>query len=663
MAAVNYITDLDTALANAIAQQNNAEYSSIGKSLSASPTFTDKFKAVQALALKYPTVTPIVDAATQWLKDNSGDLYDSCTATYLTDGAYRNALLEADNKGTPLNKLFTKINQLRTDNVSNALKETAPDLSKTEFDTAVTNLTNGSKTTAYDPAKYIAVASKGTPAVAYKKGMTADQLKASYGSLIDPTTKKPVFTTQQLDDVASGKASASAFNKKVNSLATDAVNKSQDWSLYGGKTGSAYVSAIKNMVSDPSKLATVYKAPDVTDTSVTGGSGIDALTTPITSTGTKVGQVPSLKTWKAPQQGIATANSPYSGLLDATLAKVTGAPFGTPTNNAVYKNLTDPLTQGMGLDSLVKPKLTYDTANTAGITGLGDVKGTLQSLNTQVTSSPSYNQNSIANAALANQQKLNADSLAKQQAAEVEKLRLAQIEKDRLAKEAYDKLHPKNLADAPYASYADMQAAIAKSNRDSLAAIPSPTFQSWSQSVGNTLTDTQKGDMYRLNKPYFDTPVNPNAQAVTLGELSSQQLQAQQQTAAQAMQQQAQPVTSTGAVTLSNPNGSNPYQGVSVNPYTPVQQQPVTSTGAVTLSNPYQGIASNVNNITSPGFMNTSATGPNGQSGIVSVLPQPTNTITLGELSPQQLQAQQQTAAQAMQQQQPATSTGSIRLG
>ena len=398
MAAVNYITDLDTALANAIAQQSNAEYSSIGKSLSASPTFTDKFKAVQALALKYPTVTPIVDAATQWLKDNSGDLYDSSTATYLTDGTYRNALLEANTKGKPLNTLFTKINQLRTDNVSNALKETAPDLSKTEFDTAVTNLTNGSKTTAYDPAKYTAVASKGTPAVAYKKGMTADQLKANYGSLIDPTTKKPVFTSQQLDDVANGVASASAFNKKVNSLATDAVNKSQDWSLYGGKTGSAYVSAIKNMVSDPSKLATVYKAPDVTNTPVKEGSGIDALTTPITTTGTKVGQVPSLKTWKAPQQGIATANSPYSGLLDATLAKVTGAPFGTPTNNAVYKNLTDPLTQGMGIDSLPKPKLTYDTSNPAGITGLGNITGTLQPLNTQVTSSPSYNQNQIANA-------------------------------------------------------------------------------------------------------------------------------------------------------------------------------------------------------------------------------------------------------------------------
>jgi hypothetical protein len=652
--ATTYITPLDNDLVNSVAASNNDDGVNLSKQLSAAPTFTDKFKVAQALALKYATNTPIVDAATQWLKDNSGDLYDSSTATYLADGTYRNALLESDIKGKPLQTLFTKINQLRTDNVSNALKDTAPNLAKTEFDTEVTNLTNGSKTTAYDPAKYIAVASKGTPAIAYKKGMTADQLKTNYGSLIDPTTKKPVFTNQQLEDVASGKASASAFNKKINSLATDAVNKSQDWSLYGGKTGSAYVSAIKNMVSDPSKLATVYKAPDVTNTPVKEGSGIDALTTPITTTGTKVGQVPSLKTWHAPQQGIATANSPYSGLLDATLAKVTGANFGTPTNNAVYKNLTDPLTQGMGLDSLVKPKLTYDTNNTAGITGLGDVKGTLQSL--------------------------NADSLAKQQAAEVDKLRLAQpdwviekdrlaqpdwvIEKDRLAKEAYDKLHPKNLADAPYASYADMQAAIAKSNRDSLASIPSPKFQSWSQSVGNTLTDTQKGDMYRLNKPYFDTPVNPNAQTVTLGELSPQQLQAQQQTAAQAMQQQVQPSTSTGAVTLSNSDGSNPYQGLSVNPYTPVQQQPVTSTGAVTLSNPYQGIASDASNITSPSFMNTSATGPNGQSGIVSVLPQPTNTVTLGELSPQQLQAQQQTAAQAMQQQaQPVTSTGSVRLG
>ena len=593
MAKEDYTTKLDSVLAEAVT--DDKEYNKIISSLSTAPTFTDKFKVVQALALKYPTNLSIVDAATQWLKDNSGDLYDSSTSTYLSDGAYRNALLEADTKGKPLNKLFTKINQLRTDNVSNALKETAPDLSKTEFDTSVTELTNGSKTTPYNPAEYIAVASKGTPAVAYKKGMTADQLKTNYGSLIDPTTKKPVFTSQQLEDVANGVASASAFNKKINSLATDAVNKSQDWSLYGGKTGSAYVSAIKNMVSDPSKLATVYKAPDVTDTSVKGGSGIDELitpiTTPITTTGAKTGQVPSLKTWHAPQQGVATANSPYSGLLDATLAKVTGANFGTPTNNAVYKNLTDPLTQGMGLDSLPKPKLIYDTANTAGITGLGDVKGTLQSLNTQVTSTPTYNSNQIANANTALE---NAANIA-----------------GKVVDTNTDKTPIKTAAELAAEKFAVDKASYMNSfnARDYI----DPLNRTRSDILTQAKTDPKLAANLDWSAQLDQSPADFKSKVgMTPAEIAANKTQSATTPA---------PFT-VNSTTSYNPADYSPELKAALAARAPIDAKNALVGDTITANdNIARGIVSpNVSNTVSTGNMNTYATGPNGEAGIPSAL-------------------------------------------
>ena len=154
-----------------------------------------------------------------------------------------------------------------------------------------------------------------------------------------------------------------------------------------------------SLISAPANLTTTannaYKGVTASGTSTStgtntssGGAGINTLT-------------PSLTSWHAPQQGVATANSPYSGMLDAMLDKVlTGGQnvYGTPTNNAKYAGIVAPLTQGMALDSLPKPKLTYDTSNPAGIAGLGNISGTLDKLNTQVTSSPSYNTNQIANA-------------------------------------------------------------------------------------------------------------------------------------------------------------------------------------------------------------------------------------------------------------------------
>ena len=671
MAAVNY-TELDKALAQDVYQFDNSAGNAVAAALEKALTFTDKFKVLQSAYQTYAAKNPTkartyLDAASNWLKANSGDLVDDSTNTYLSDGVYKAAIEEKGLNKKPGQTGFTKINDLRKSTVSDGLsKEVDPSsMSPSAFDKLVSDTIDGNTITPYKPSNYIKYATLGTPPIAYtpNKGITADQLKATYGGLIDPKTQKPVFTDQQFQDVVSGAIPASIFNTKVKNIATAGVNKVQDWSLYGGATGTQFKKAVNNAITNPSTLPAAYNltSKQTADT-VTGGVKTDTVPGGV-KTDTVPGITNLLKTWHAPKQNIATANSPYSGLLDATLAKVTGAPFGTPTNNAVYKNLTDPLTQGTGLDSLVKPKLTYDTTNTAGITGLGDVKGTLQSLNTQVTSPPSYNQNSIANAALANQQ-VEKDRLV------AEKLAAEKLAKEKLAAElkAFNPAHPaqyeQNSA-AYYNGYLTPQvrnlltttgtgandpktnAALQHQIELSTAYEQSPYFANTYGMSFDDWKNVSAKNAFSVN-PIKPTNTNPIVTPVATNTATSQLPAYFQGMPTDFYSAINTPNYSglTDAQKLAKYNGGNPTPVVTSNP--PANQ----------------GIASNVNNITSPGFMNTSATGPNGQSGIVSVLPQPINTITLGALSPEQLQAQQQTAAQAMQQQvQPVTSTGSIRLG
>ena len=328
-----YNNTLDDALVLAAANTNNEAGVNLGKILSATPTFSGKFTAVQSAVKKYPF---LVDAASQWLKGNSGDLYDPSTATYLPDDYYKNALIEVDSKGAPAKTVFNKINTLRLDAIKSALQDTKASMSDVNYDNTLVDYIEGSKALPYDPAKYLTTASKGTPAVAYKPGMTADQLKGAYGSLVDPKTGKLVFTSQQLEDVANGNASASSFNTKVNSLVDSAVKKSQDWSLYGGTSGSAYNAAVKDMLTNPSKLVASYTPSNTTLDTVSSGSGIDTLgnfaynggynqvDTPEKMAAMVKSYDPNKGVWHAPKLDasgklVSSASSPYSGILNNLL--------------------------------------------------------------------------------------------------------------------------------------------------------------------------------------------------------------------------------------------------------------------------------------------------------------------------------------------------------
>ena len=393
--AVQTMTPEDQAFIDAWQNQTAGKYAKWGTKLPKLFTYADKLKNIKSFYTDAPKeYKPLaIKLGVEWLKANNPDILDE-TGNPFKDGFYADiisgdAATQKRNAGT--------LDAIRTTSATEYVDKTFDakgTLGAAARAAEITKITQGTKIDPYTPAKLATAVNSVRDTAAYKpRSKTFDQLKATYGGFLD-SSGKPVFSDTTLKAVANAQTlgEVANFNTKLNSLA-DSVLKSQ---------GSSYVSldpvkkaeAKQALFKDPTSFVTSVNGLNKTNktnlgtpSTVTGGAGIDTLT-----------PVKSLKTWKAPQQGVATANSPYSGLLDATLAKVTGANFGTPTNNAVYKNLTDPLTQGMGLDSLPKPKLIYDTADTAGITGLGNVKGTLQSLNTQVTSTPTYNSNQIANA-------------------------------------------------------------------------------------------------------------------------------------------------------------------------------------------------------------------------------------------------------------------------
>ena len=376
-------------------------YLAWGNNLNNKSTYKDKLGYVKETIYRdTPALYKegVLPAAADWIDLNNPNILDANGMPF-TSGFYKDIISgDATTQKTNTATLDAARKTSATDYVNKTLNAKGTLDAKT-IASSIDEIINGTKTKPYNPTKLAEATSAVRGTAAYKPGdKTFDQLKATYGGLLDPSGK-PVFSDKDLKAVANAQTlgEISNFNTKLNRLA-DSVLKSQ---------GSSYVSldpvkkaeAKQALFRDPTTFVTSVNGLNKTNktnlgapSTLTGGAGIDTLT-----------PAKSLKTWKAPQQpkdGVytATANSPYSGLLDAILSKVTGTTYGDPTINEKYKNLTDPLTQGMGLDSLPKPKLIYDTADTAGITGLGGVKGTLQPLNTQVTSTPTYNSNQIANA-------------------------------------------------------------------------------------------------------------------------------------------------------------------------------------------------------------------------------------------------------------------------
>ena len=528
----------------------------------------------------------VLPAAADWLGLNNPNILDANGKPF-TPGFYKDIISgDATTQKTNTATLDAARKTSATDYVNKTLNAKGTLDAKT-IASSIDEIINGTAAKPYNPTNLTTATSAVRGTAAYTPGTkTFDQLKATYGGLLN-SSGKPVFSDNDLKAVANAKSlgAVSNFNTKLNSLA-DSVIKSQ---------GSSYVTADpaeiqasrQALFKDPTTFVTSVNGlnkPNKTNlgtpSTLTGGAGIDTLT-----------PVKSLKTWKAPQQGVATANSPYSGLLDATLAKVTGANFGTPTNNAVYKNLTDPLTQGMGLDSLPKPKLIYDTANTAGITGLGDVKGTLQSLNTQVTSTPTYNPNQIANA-----------NTALENAADI-------------AGKVVDPGIVKPLVKTPAELAAEKFAVDKASYMNSFNARDyiDPLNRTRSDILTQAKTDPKLAANLDWSAQLDQSPADFKSKVgMTSAEIAANKTQSATTPA---------PFT-VDSTTSYNPADYSPELKAALAARAPIDAKNALVGDTITANdNIARGIVSpNVSNTVSTGNMNTYATGPNGEAGIPSAL-------------------------------------------
>jgi hypothetical protein len=397
MATTSYLTPEDQAFINAWrTQTTGTSYAKWGTTLPKLYSYADKLKEIQSYYTdaKTPETKQLaIDLGIEWLKANNPGVLDS-NGNEFKPGFYADII--SGDKTTQKSAINT-LNKIRDTNATqyvDSVLNADGTLGTAQKAAEITKITQGTTADSYNPTRLATAINSIRSNAIVKPGTSVDTLKAAYGGLKD-SKGVPVFTDTDFKAVADATSlgAISKFNSKLDTLANN-VLKAQQGSSYVTADPVKTAAAKKALISDPTNFVTSVNALNKPTTTSTD----TATTTTDTTTTKPTGGIASLRTWHAPQQGVVTANSPYSGLLDATLAKITGANFGTPTNNAVYKNLTDPLTQGMGLDSLAKPKLTYDATNEAGITGLGNVSGTLDKLNTQVTSSPTYNQNQIANA-------------------------------------------------------------------------------------------------------------------------------------------------------------------------------------------------------------------------------------------------------------------------
>ena len=342
-------------------------------------------------------------------------------------------------------------------------------------------------------------------------------LNNQLGTVTDSTGNK-LFTPAYINSIASGNSNLfDDLTGKVSTVANDAVTK-QSGTSASNLSSAERASLIKDLLYNPTKINAVLQTGTQTGTSTP--SGIAPLINPklLDAQGN---YRPYLSTWTAPKQGVASTNSPYSGLLDAMLNKVTGANYGTPETNKTYDALTSALTQGAGVNSLPKPKVTYNANNSAGITGLGiDYTGrTLAPLNTQVTSAPSYNPNQIANAKTAIENAQNivntekggiSDTLAKKQAEEKAALEKAALEKAALEKAALEKaaLEKAALEKAALEKAALEKAAAEKAAAEKAAADAQVQAQT---AVTPNPTTAQSGNLGVLSLPantVVQSPVN-----------------------------------------------------------------------------------------------------------------------------------------------------------
>jgi len=251
-------------------------YNTWGATLSKKPTYDDKLAYIRAIvnnpdiASKYRAKLP--DLGVKWLVDSNPGIVDSKGDAFSTNfykGIISNNAKTSTTNSTALKTAKTKV-------ATESAKLANPKATKEELAAIVADIVNGSSTKPYNPATLTTAVSSTPSASLYKAGsMTADKLKSTYGSIVDPDTGESLFSDDYLKKVASATTASDVqgFNDTLSKLASK-VLASQKGSSYLVQSDADKADALTNLLKNPELLASGTKSLYKPSTDKTGIGGL-----------------------------------------------------------------------------------------------------------------------------------------------------------------------------------------------------------------------------------------------------------------------------------------------------------------------------------------------------------------------------------------------------
>ena len=250
------------------------KYTEWGTALAKKPTYDEKLAYIRAIVnntdSKYKDKIPPL--AVNWLVESNPGIVDSKGDAFSTD--FYKGIISGDTKTRTANS--TALKTAKTKVATESAKLANPKATPAELATIVADIVNGSSTKPYNPATLTTAVSSTPSASLYKAGsMSADKLKSTYGSILDPDTGEPLFSDEYLKKIASATTASGVqgFNDTLSKVASK-VLASQTGSNYLVQSDADKADALTNLLKNPETLASGTKSLYDSAESKTGINGL-----------------------------------------------------------------------------------------------------------------------------------------------------------------------------------------------------------------------------------------------------------------------------------------------------------------------------------------------------------------------------------------------------
>ena len=250
------------------------KYTEWGTALAKIPTYDEKLAYIRGIISqtdsKYKDKIPPL--AVNWLVESNPGIVDSKGDAFSTD--FYKGIISGDTKTRTANS--TALKTAKTKVATDYAKSANPKATASEIATIVADIVNGSSTKPYNPATLTTAASSTPSTSLYKAGsMSADKLKSTYGSILDPDTGEPLFSDEYLKKIASATTASGVqgFNDTLSKVASKVLASQKD-SNYLVQSDADKADALTNLLKNPETLASGTKSLYNSAESKTGINGL-----------------------------------------------------------------------------------------------------------------------------------------------------------------------------------------------------------------------------------------------------------------------------------------------------------------------------------------------------------------------------------------------------